>query len=487
VILENGTNMPLAPQAFAETAPQFWPSYFVPRLGMSLETAFASYGQLYRTQTLVFAAVRKIAGSISRLGVAVWDQSPADGQELDLTSPYAQLMADPCPTKSPQELWDWTASKIEIYGEAFWIKLREGRGNQVTGVVPLHPSLTQIFRDTDGTEMFRNMGRPNQVFSRGDIVAFRMYNPDTPMRGISRLEPLRSTLMNEDSARRSMAATWKNGTNPTGIVKSPRELGTDGRARLKKAFESEHQGSGNHGRVVVLEDEVDFEQLPSNAVEMAYLGARELNRQEVCTVMDLPPSSLQDMTHATFSNIEENGRSLYRDSLSSRITFIESVVDWDLGREFNGAKKMKFAVAEQLRGSFTERAESVAKLVQCGVMKPAEARQYFDLNVAGPEADKLYIQGAMVPLGQAEPGNTAGAAGVNGDQGPITHVPALPGGTSTGTDVPKPDIQQHVRAIGGLLGRGRTLQEAAREVIQKTGDQDGVREACEFLLERRIA
>jgi hypothetical protein len=278
-----------------------------------------------------------------------------------------------------------------------------------------------------------------------------------------------------------MASTWKNGTNPSGVVTSPRELGTLGRERLKMAFQSEHQGTGNHGRVVVLEDETDFKPIEANAVDMAYLGARDLNRQEVCTVMDLPPSSLQDMTHATFSNIEENGRSLYRDSLSSRITFIEDVVDWDVGREFNGPKQMKFAVAEQLRGSFTERAESVAKLVQCGVMKPAEARQFFDLNVAGPEADELYIQGAMVPLGQA-PANAAGAGGVDGSEG-ITHVPAITG--SGGTDVPA--IQKHVRHMSGLLGRGRTLQEAAREVIQKTGDQDGVRDACEFLLERRIA
>jgi hypothetical protein len=220
---------------------------------------------------------------------------------------------------------------------------------------------------------------------------------------------------------------------------------------------------------------------------MAYLEARELNREEVAGVFDLPPSSLQIMDHATFSNITENMRSLYRDSMAPRIEFIESVINWEVGREFNGPKVMKFAVAEVLRGAFEQRAEAVAKLIQCAVFKPSEGRQYFDLNVAGPEADKLYIQGAMVPLGQEPPDNGSGAAGVDGSEDPVTHVPALPGGNSAGTDVPKPDIQQHVRAIGGLLGRGRTLQEAAREVIQKTGDQDGVREACEFLLERRIA
>lgn len=486
MILENGSNMPLAPQAFAETAPQFWPSYFMPRMGMSLEDAFASYGTLYRTQPLIYAAVRKIAGSIARLGVAVWDQSPEDGQELDLTSPYAALMADPCPTKSPQSFWDWTCATAEIYGETYWIKLREGRGNQITGFVPMHPSLLQIFRDTGGEEAYRFLGRPGVVFSRSDIVPFRMFNPDGVMRGVSRLEPLRSTLMNEDSARRSMAATWKNGTRPTGVVTSERELGTLGRERLKMAFQSEHQGTGNHGRVILLEDGVTFAPIDANAVEMAYLGARELNRQEVATVMDLPPSALQDMTHATFSNIEENGRSLYRDSLSPRITFLEDVVDWEVGREFNGPKKMKFAVAEQLRGSFAERAESIAKLVQCGVMKPSEARQYFDLNVAGPEADELYIQGAMVPLGQnPEPGNSTGAAGLDGSDGPVpTHVPALTG--AAGTDVPS-TVKKHMRDLTADMRRGHTLPAAAKRAINRTGDTEGVREACEYLLERRIA
>jgi HK97 family phage portal protein len=480
-MLENGTNYPLAPQAFSETAPQFWPSYFVPRLGLTLETAFASYGQLYRAQPWVYAAVRKVASSISRLGVAVWDQSPETGQLLDLDGPYAKLMADPCPVMSPTQFWDWTAATNEIYGETYWIKLREGRGNQVTGFIPMHPSLLQIFRDTGGEEAYRFMGRPGVVYAREDVVPFRMFNPDGIMRGVSRLEPLRSTLLNEDSARRSMAATWKNGTRPTGFISSPRELGTEGRERLKMAFQSEHQGSGNHGRVIVLEDELTFTPIEANAVEMAYLQARELNREEVAGVFDLPPSSLQIMDHATFSNITENMRSLYRDSMAPRITFIEDVVNWEVGREFNGPKIMKFAVAEQLRGAFEQRADAVAKLVQCGVYKPAEARQLFDLNVAGPEADQLLVQGAMVPLSQAGADQSVPPT----DDGNVTHIPSPSGGG--GTNVPALSVQKYVREISGLLGRGRTLQAAARELVEKTGDTDGVREACEFLLERRIA
>jgi len=36
VILSNGTQRVLAPQAFAELSPQFYNSYFVPRTGLDL-------------------------------------------------------------------------------------------------------------------------------------------------------------------------------------------------------------------------------------------------------------------------------------------------------------------------------------------------------------------------------------------------------------------------------------------------------------------
>jgi hypothetical protein len=75
VILQNGINVPIAPQAFAETSPQFIAGNFVPRTGLKLETAFATYAQLYKSQPWVATVVNKISNLIARLGVNVWDES----------------------------------------------------------------------------------------------------------------------------------------------------------------------------------------------------------------------------------------------------------------------------------------------------------------------------------------------------------------------------------------------------------------------------
>jgi hypothetical protein len=237
------------------------------------------------------------------------------------------------------------------------------------------------------------------------------------------------------------------------------------------------------GRVVVLEDGVTAAPMQYNADEMAYIESRKLSREEVAAVMDLPPPSIQILDHATFSNITENMRSLYRDSMQHRIEFIESVVNWHVGREFNSPKVMRFDMSKELRGSFEQRAESMSKLVNSGIYKPAEARQEFDLNDAGAVADELYANQAMQPLGMM-----AGPAGGPGGAPALesgTVVPS-PNGDGDGIAVPSPAVAKYMRELGGLVGRGQTLQAAARFVINKTGDQDGVREACEWLLERRL-
>ena len=69
MITVGGSYRPLAPQAFAETAPQFFSSYFVPRVGVQLATSFVTYGAMYQIQPWIHAVVDKIAMYMARIGV----------------------------------------------------------------------------------------------------------------------------------------------------------------------------------------------------------------------------------------------------------------------------------------------------------------------------------------------------------------------------------------------------------------------------------
>ncbi len=462
MILSNGTQKVLAPQAFAELSPQFYSSYFVPRTGLDLETTFATYAELYRKQPWVNTVVNKISNLIARLGLQVWDMSSPTGKMIDTTSPYAKLIAKPSPYMDSHSFWQWVAATIEIFGETYLIKIREG--GRVVGFAPMHPAQTKIHRNQDGTVSYQFLGHPNQEFAHDDIVPFRSFDPFGTMRGMSRLEPLRSTLMNEDSARRATSSWWRNMGRPSMVLQTDKKLGPDGRQRVQEAFRAVAGGSSNAGGIIVLEDDLKATSMQLSAEEMQYIESRKLNREEVCAVYDLPPAAVHIHDHSTYSNVTEMMRSVYRDSMAPRIGFIESVLDWHVGGDFGDNTVARFAVAEVLRGDFEARAEAMSSLVQSGIAKPSEARPFFDLDDAGPVADQLYANSAIQPLGSIK----APAAAV-----PLESA-ALP-------------PAKFMRDIGGLIGRGKSIQEAARMLLDRhPGDEEPIKRACEAIIERQI-
>ncbi len=432
MILSNGQTLNFAPQALGETVPLSQSTgYYYADQGLDLLGTFAVYGELYRSQAWLATVIDKIADAAARLSFNVWDNSPTTGKALDITSPYAQLWQRPCSEMPTYAFWRWTQTTYELYGEAFWLKVRNPAG-QVTGLLPMHPSRTAVKRDQEGNVVY--------VFTLGvastgilyaaaaDVVPFLRYNPDNLMRGLSRAESLRSTLLNEDSSRRAIESWWKRGARPSLMISAPAALSDKAYDRLQAKVGMVHGGADQMGGTLVLEEGAKPVPVQLSAEEMQYISSRQLNREEVCGRYDVPPPVVHILDHATFSNITEQMRSMYRDTMAPRLEDLESTIDHHLRPDFDAYGNItgRFALDEVLRGDFETRATAVGSLIEKGVMKPSEARPLFDLADAGPVADKLYANSALQELGTpatritvtdrtgvATPGEEAAAAQAN--------------------------------------------------------------------------
>lgn len=462
MIVSDGAAMDFAPQALGETVPSLSNGYFYAKDGATLSGRFATYAALYRAQPSIATVVDKIANAAARLTLRVWDNTPETGKAADSTSAYAQVIARPCPLMSPFNFWRWTFSTYEVYGEAFWLKVRNPAG-AVTGLLPMHPSRTMVKRDANGGVVY--------VFTLGvasagllevpasEVVPFQRYNPDSLMRGMSRLEPLRSTLLNEDASRRATASWWRNGARPSVFLKHPGELSDTAHRRIRAGIEQAHGGADNMGKAAVLEEGMDAQVVQLTADEMQYIESRKMNLQEVCMVFDVPPPVVHILDHATFSNITEQMRSMYRDTMAPRLEDVESTIDFHLRPEFFPAPthQAAFALDEVLRGDFEIRADSAQKLVNSGVMKPAEARLLFDLPDVGDIADQLYGNAALVPLGSSVHGQQEVSPG--GDLEPSEAPMGLP--------KPIAPSKAMVRAIMGTVGQKSTIHEKRTALVDE--------------------
>lgn len=508
MLLNDGQMVPLAPQALGETSPVMATGYFYPKDGLWLEKRFAYYAELYKAQPWIATAVNKRANAVARLSLNVWDNSPNNGKNLDTTSAYAKLLRMPCSFLSPYAFWRWVVSTYDIFGEAFLYKLRDSDGN-VVQLLPMHPSRTFVERAAkDGDWKGAKSGDLRYIFTVGtatygfvtattaDVVAWLRYNPDTEMRGWSMLEPLRSTIMNEDSARRAMSAMFRNMGRPSMALMVDKALSPDKGKRIKAEFDAIHSGSDNAGSTLVLPQGMTALPFQLNAEELAYIESRKINREEVAAVFDMPPPVLQITDNATFSNITEQMRSFYRDSMAPVIEDLESIVDASLKPEFPGNKFARFAVDEVLRGNIETRAATAVSLVTNGIAKPAEVRPWFDLNDAGPETNELYANAGLQPLGSIKESVTVSGPTAqlvpedfedaqNPPLPPAPATPALPAGSAPPAPKPpspaapppaKPAAQQkpgkHYRSIMGRLGRGKTITEVGEEMLAAVDDSE---------------
>ena len=412
MIVSNGEALDFAPQALGEVTPTLSNGYYYARQGVSLATRFATYAALYRAQPAIATLVDKVANAAARLTVKVWDTTLESGRVQDKDSAYAKLISNPCTEMSPFNFWRWTVSTYEVYGEAFWYKQRASRDSfgrptgAVVNLLPMHPSRVMVDRDEAGkTQYVFTLG----VASSGlltapadDVVAFLRYNPENLMRGMSRLEPLRSTLLNEDAARRANASWWERGARPSVVLSHPGELSENAMDRIKSKFDARHAGADNMGGTAVLQEGMTATVVQLNAEEMQYIESRKLNMQEACMVYDVPPPVVHILDHATFSNITEQMRSMYRDTMSPRLEDLESTIDHFLMTEFfaPGTHETEFDMSEVLRGDFETRADKAVTLRQSGIATGNEAREIVGIaRSEDAEMDKMYANSALGQLG----------------------------------------------------------------------------------------
>jgi HK97 family phage portal protein len=461
MFLSNGAPVLVPTGTLADTTPMFADANYYSRSALELTGRMAAYGQLYRKQLWVGAIVRKLARSTARLSLDL--RESADPQAgLDTVSPLARLLAVPNPRMDPFRFWFWTSATYDVYGETFWLKLRDLDG-VVRELQPMHPTNVVAHRDYKG-----ELGEPGglwYIYTSGvrtvsmlppipaaDVVPFLSYNPDDTERGVSNLEGLRETLLAEDAMRRASASFWRNGARPAMVLKTDKKLTDPAIERLKSRIDSAHGGADRMGGTLVLEDGMEVTPMQLNAEELQYIESRKINREEACAAYDVPPPVVHILDKATFSNITEQMRSMYRDTMAPRLAELESIVRHHLVPDFGGRQIPRFNLDDVLRGDYETRADASAKLVTSGIMKPAEARPGFNLPPAGPEADKLYANQATQPLGTP----------VGGAQ------PALPGARPPlAIEGPRPDAVRAERSVMGRLGALKSVDRGRQALVDE--------------------
>lgn len=352
----------------------------------------SAYSGIYSRHLWVYTVITKLARAAARLPLPVYERDEMNRPRRD-DHPLARLLARPNPAMSGFDLWLWTSSTFDIYGDTFWLKQR--RGGEVVALYPLHPT-AMTYDEQDGRWSFDNGKRKIERIAERDLIIFRHFHPDSLTRGLSPLEPLRATLENEWSARVATSSFWRNGARPGTALVHPGNLSAEAAERVKAQYDAIAAGAGRTGGTVVLEEGMEPKPLTLTAEEAQYIETRKLNREEVCAAYDVPPPVVHILDRATFSNITEQMRSMYRDTMAPRLKAFESVIETSLrvAEWPDDDVYAEFLMDEVLRGDFETRQDALAKATH---MTIAEKRKVENLPfIEG--TDRIFLNTATLPL-----------------------------------------------------------------------------------------
>lgn len=189
---------------------------------------------------------------------------------------------------------------------------------------------------------------------------------------------------------------FKNGGLPAFALTGPFGSGKSAERAAADVAEATKEAARKGGNVLAIPLGHELKALGSDPEKMQLVETQNFAVVEIGRIYSLPPTFLQDLSRATFSNSEQQDLHLVKHTLKRWVEQVEAELNLKMfGR--GSSRFAEFNVDGLLRGDYKTRMEGNSTAIQTGQLTPNEARAMDNREpLAG--GDKLYIQGATVPL-----------------------------------------------------------------------------------------
>jgi len=353
----------------------------------------------------VYACIRIISEDIGLLPFEIrrWrdPRNKSKGSDVAFDHPLNDvLLNSPNGEMNAMTFEETFQSHILQSGNGYAYKTLNNRG-QVVGLKLLDWFDMTVKRDKDTGEVYYEFN------DRGKPIPFRkdeiFHIPGLGYDGLVGYSPVKMAMEAVGlglAAEEFAARFYSNGANVGGFITTPEAV--KDRDALKKEIDDKFAGLGKAHKIMVLENGMTFTKLNMNLDEAQFLETRRFQIEEIARIYRMPLHMIQDLSHATFSNIE------HQDLAYVKRTLLPWVKRWEIGTDTQNLTARDRAqglfsrlnMDELLRGDAPTRANVNHIKRQDGVISGNEWRAVDDMNPRDePEADKLLINGNMREIG----------------------------------------------------------------------------------------
>src|SRR3990167_1536105 len=247
---------------------------------------------LYKKDTWVYVIINAKAISVSALNIQLKKNTLKDNKiesEIITNHPILDVLNNPNPQDTKSLFLQGIVWSLELDGNAYIELVKNGK--DIKEMYLLRPDQVELIPDVQkGVKGYRyNVNGKSNILKREDVLHIRYYNPSGALDGLAPFEAAKNMVETDSSAIEHMRFLIRNRAVPDGMLVFPVGTKREDIERLKRMWESRHQGSKNAGKVGVMWNGLDFKQTSINPKDMEYINLRKMARDELFAVGNTMP------------------------------------------------------------------------------------------------------------------------------------------------------------------------------------------------------
>lgn len=386
---------------------------------------------------VVYACVNVLSDDVAKLPFKTYkrDKKGAIEQVKDNDVHYV-LRVKPNRYMTPFTFMKLAVTDLLIHGN-FYALISYGSNGEIKELLPLTSPLTHPFvEDGTGNLYYKTYYRGNTITLYADeVIHLKGMSTD----GITGISPIHSARTELESL--SLASTYnrdmiERGALPQGILKITGMLGREAKDKVREHWERSNSGEA----IAILDNGMDYQQIGISQSDIQWLEGQRYNTQRIASLFKVPLHKINDLTHATYTNIEAQSLDYIKHTLQPLITQIEEEFGYKLYSEAKQKEDyyVKFNMDSELRGDSKSRAEVNEIYLRSGAKTINEIRNsnedspydydfadvpFMTLNVAPAENIHLISQNNFGKALNGMGDDTSNSDGVTTEQPKETEKP----------------------------------------------------------------
>ncbi|SRR6266567_1643481 len=302
-----------------------------------------SVGTLYSVVDLLATSTARVGWHLYRTTTDRRAASTGDDNRQEVvTHPALNLLNNPNPLMTRNELVERTQQSIEVVGEGFWIV--EYAGKMPVELWPVRADRMVEDVDKQGRLVGWKYREPTDgsltPFGLEQVIHIQTPDPANPFRGIS---PVRSLLVDLESVKaagRFNLAFFRNSARMGGWLKVPNALGDTELNNLAMQINERHRGVENAHRIGILENGIEYvDGGTSSMKDMEFANLRNLSRDLIREAYRVHKHMLGQSDDVNRANAVAAAQDFASWSLEPRLERIEQALNGSLLRLFGDLGK----------------------------------------------------------------------------------------------------------------------------------------------------